>query len=89
MRGTHLCGHQNILKRLAHAGAFNLELLMRQLVGHGTPRGLWGSLRAVLRLLMTRAGLRDTCWSVLPCREPLERHVLVYSPGRNEIPLLA
>lgn len=58
MRRTHLRGHQNILKRLlVHAGAFNLGLLMRQLVGHGTPRGLWGSLRAVLRLLMTRAGL--------------------------------
>jgi transposase len=43
MRRTYLRGHANILKRLlVHAGAFNLGLLMRQLVGAGTPRGLQG-----------------------------------------------
>lgn len=41
MRRTHLRGHANILKRvLVHLSAFNLGLLMRQLVGVGTPRGL-------------------------------------------------
>ena len=36
-------GHLNILKRLiVHAGAFNLGLLMRQVFGRGTPRGLQG-----------------------------------------------
>ena len=41
MRRTHLRGHGNILKRvLVHLGAFNLGLLMRHLVGVGTPRGL-------------------------------------------------
>jgi transposase len=41
MRRTHLRGHANILKRLLiHAGAFNLGLVMRQLIGIGTPRGL-------------------------------------------------
>src|SRR5262249_43399007 len=41
MRRTHLRGHTNILKRLLiHAGGFNLGLLMRHLIGIGTPRGL-------------------------------------------------
>jgi transposase len=43
MRRTHLRGHTNILKRLLiHASGFNLGLVMRQLVGFGTPRGLQG-----------------------------------------------
>ena len=41
MRRTHLRGHENILKRLLiHVGASNLGLLMRTLIGAGTPRGL-------------------------------------------------
>ena len=41
MRRTHLRGHTNILKRLLiHAGGFNLGLLMRAILGAGTPRGL-------------------------------------------------
>ena len=39
MRRTHLRGHTNILKRLLiHAGGFNLGLVMRHLIGIGTPR---------------------------------------------------
>ena len=39
MRRTHLRGHQNILKRqLIHVGAFNLSLILRQMLGAGTPR---------------------------------------------------
>ena len=49
MRRTHLRGHQNILKRLLiHAGGFNLGLLIRSILGVGTPRGLQGRLAAVL-----------------------------------------
>jgi len=41
MRRTHLRGHTNILKRLLiHAGGFNLGLLLRAILGVGTPRGL-------------------------------------------------
>ena len=61
MRRTHLRGHGNILKRLlVHASAFNLGLLMRQLCGRGTPRGLQGrrlatcSLHIVLRMFFPR-----------------------------------
>src|SRR5438445_369636 len=43
MRRSHLRGHRNILKRLLiHASAFNLGILMRQVFGRGTPRGLQG-----------------------------------------------
>src|ERR1700720_676562 len=41
MRRTHLRGHKNILKRLLiHVGAFNLSLILRTLLGSGTPREL-------------------------------------------------
>ncbi len=54
MRRTHLRGHDNILKRvLVHLGAFNLGLLMRQLVGVGTPRGLQDRAAAVCTTLTT------------------------------------
>jgi transposase len=41
MRRTHLRRHGNILKRLLiHAAAFNLGLVMRNMIGCGTPRGM-------------------------------------------------
>src|SRR5256885_6119543 len=56
MRRVHLRRHPNILKRLlVHVAAFNLGLVMRQMLGRGTPRGLQGCpldlLLALLRLL--------------------------------------
>jgi transposase len=53
-RRTHLRGHQNILKRqLIHVGAFNLSLILRKLLGAGTPRGLKNRLaRPILRFLL-------------------------------------
>jgi transposase len=57
MRRTHLRGHTNILKRLLiHAGGFNLGLVMRHLIGLGTPRGLQGRLAAVIATLLTLLG---------------------------------
>lgn len=54
MRRTHLRGHENILKRLLiHAGGFNLGLLIRSILGVGTPRGLQGRLAAVLAVVAT------------------------------------
>jgi hypothetical protein len=56
LRRCHLRGRENILKRqLAHVSAFNLSLIMRQLLGAGTPRELknraiWLVLR-IFRLL--------------------------------------
>jgi transposase len=54
MRRTHLRGHTNILKRLLiHAGGFNLGLVMRQLIGIGTPRGLQGHSATIIATLLT------------------------------------
>jgi transposase len=63
MRRTHLRGHTNILKRLlVHIGGFNLGLLMRTLIGVGTPRGLQGQLAALIALVMTlRTQVVDVC----------------------------
>ena len=53
LRRTHLRGHTNILKRvLIHTGAFNLGLIMRQLIGVGTPRGLQGRVAVVIAMLL-------------------------------------
>ena len=53
MRRTHLRGHANILKRLLiHAGGFNLGLVMRHLIGVGTPRGLQGRLAAAMAIVI-------------------------------------
>src|SRR5215831_12057357 len=53
MRRCHLRGRQNILKRqLIHVGAFNLSLILRKLLGAGTPRELKNRAgQAVSRLL--------------------------------------
>jgi transposase len=57
MRRTHLRGHQNILKRLLiHAGGFNLGLLLRAILGVGTPRGLEGRAVVVIATLLVLAG---------------------------------
>jgi transposase len=50
---------------LIHIGGFNLGLLMRQLIGVGTPRGLQGRLHAVLATLLTLVRIRS---------KPLMRH---------------
>jgi transposase len=55
LRRVYLRGHPNILKRLiVHASAFNLGLLMRQVFGRGTPRGLQG-----------RRSVSDWLWRIL------------------------
>src|SRR5215207_8012418 len=57
MRRTHLRGHTNILKRLLiHAGGFNLGLIMRHLIGIGTPRGLQGRVATVIATVLVLIG---------------------------------
>jgi hypothetical protein len=61
MRRVYLRGHTNILKRLLiHTAGLNLGLLMRQLIGVGTPRGLQGRLSAHMLALLA------LIWSLLP-----------------------
>ena len=80
MRRVHLRGHANILKRvLLQAGALNLGLLMRQLVGIGTPRSLQGRAGALLRVVGAsfgfprRSGMRSG-----PCID-LRRRLVAYT----------
>ncbi len=55
MRRTYLRGHRNILKRqLIHVGGFNLSLVMRKLLGAGTPRELRNRLGARTSRLFLR-----------------------------------
>ena len=76
MRRTHLRGHANILKRLlVHTGAFNLGLLMRTLIGGGTPRGLQGRVAAVLTLVGALWTRLIDCWR--PFDTPLVDHTFV------------
>ena len=75
MRRCHLRGRQNILKRqLIHVGAFNLSLILRKLLGAGTPRELKNRagqvvsrlLRFLLCLMTTLSPARRltaACWS--------------------------
>ena len=57
MRRVHLRGHTNIRKRLLiHTAGFNLGLIMRQLIGVGTPRGLQGRLITTMAALLALIG---------------------------------
>ena len=52
MRRCHLRGRDNILKRqLVHVGAFNLSLILRQLLGAGMPRELRNRLGRLVLLV--------------------------------------
>ena len=86
MRRTHLRGHTNILKRLLiHAGGFNLGLVMRHLIGVGTPRGLQGRLATVIAALVALGSLVNAHWTFIwtlpsdPPRDftPRHRHELL------------
>jgi len=53
MRRTHLRGRQNVHKRyLLHVAGHNLSLLMRQLVGAGTPREAVARAKGVILVLI-------------------------------------
>ena len=81
MRRVHLRGHTNILKRLLiHTGGFNLGLLMRQLIGVGTPRGLQGRVVAVFGTLLT---LIRALWQPVTLHKPPQR--FRSTPGRVSI----
>jgi transposase len=89
MRRTHLRRHDNIIKRLLiHAGAFNLGLVMRKILGNGTPRGLQGRLNALLCVV-------QLLWRVLPVamirlwrRSALQTVTLLPSVTPFRVPLL-
>ena len=72
MRRTHLRGHTNILKRLLiHAGGFNLGLVMRHLIGSGTPRGLQDRLATVIATLLLLLGAPRPWLAAISAWHPL------------------
>lgn len=90
MRRTQLRGHQNILKRLlVHAGAFNLGLILRQLTGWGTPRGLWGGSGSLARLITALSDRLADRWASLPATEPLSMPAPTYTTNDLAGALLA
>jgi transposase len=59
MRRCYLRGRENILKRqLVHGGAFNLSLILRKLLGAGTPRELKNRAGQVFSRLLRSL----SCW---------------------------
>ena len=91
MRRVHLRGHGNILKRLLlQVCGLNLGLLMRQLTGFGTPRGLQGrastlvdalllALRRFWSLVSRSAARRSENWTVpswIRPMTPTHSHIL-------------
>lgn len=55
-RRTRLRGRENVQKRyLMQAAAFNLSLVMRKMLGHGTPRALAAAADQLLALIATAA----------------------------------
>src|SRR5271169_4915472 len=78
LRRCHLRGRDNILKRqLIHVGAFNLSLILRQMLGAGTPRELRNRVgRRILQvflLLSRRNSHNRSCRSRIGAAEA--RHV--------------
>src|SRR5271169_4983166 len=89
MRRVHLRCHPNILKRLlVHVAAFNLGLVMRQLLGRGTPGGLQGHAAALLLpllLLLREVWASPFAWkeytdSLEPHRAPASLHETSNNP---------
>ena len=90
LRRLHLRRHPNILKRLlVHGAAFNLGLVMRQVFGKGTPRGLqdysvarfltlWWLLNALESSEITFRALLDTS-RLLPDSLPSSKALVLAS----------
>ena len=83
MRRSWLCGCENLHKRyLVHVAGYNLGLIMRLIIGVGTPREFSARASAHLMLLTTAA---DTLIGILIVASNIEAAMLVVSfePGLN------
>jgi transposase len=90
MRRVYLRRHPNILKRLlVHVAAFNLGLVMRKLLGRGTPRGLQGyeaALFLTLLRLLREVGAPPLVWKeYADSREPLQAPGCLPAPSNNPL----
>jgi transposase len=91
MRRVHLRHHPNILKRLlVHVAAFNLGLVMRKVLGHGTPRGLQGHqaalFLAILRLLGSPLTSQQAWTESTNLVEPLQPSRSLYQAANHPLP---
>ena len=84
MREVYLRGHPNILKRLlVHVAGLNLGLLLRQVIGVGTPRGLQGRAAAgVWALIGPFVGLRNGLERLLTRFQPDSARIATLSLRR-------
>lgn len=75
LRRMHVRGHENATKRaLIQAATYNIALIMRSMLGAGTPKGLAGRLAAVwARLLGLARALRALPRHLAPLRAVLSR----------------
>jgi hypothetical protein len=97
MRRTHLREHENILKRqLVHVGAFNLSLILRQVLGAGTPRqwkDLGGTPCLAVYLLLTRRenrnGLSESRISISCTKSVIESRSSTRSSARLVVPKIS
>jgi hypothetical protein len=88
MRRVHLRRHPNILKRLlVHVAAFNLGLVMRQLFGRGTPRGLQdynAALSFTLWRLLREVWASPLAWKACAASiGPLPAHGSLHEPSKD------
>ena len=78
MRRVHLRGRENIAKRyLIHTAAFNLGLIMRKLVGFGTPKGWADARRACLARVLGVWAALERGWCAL------RRHLAAFGDDRT------
>jgi hypothetical protein len=90
MRRVHLRHHPNILKRLlVHVAAFNLGLVMRKLLGRGTPRGLQGydaALFLTLLRLLREVWASPVAWKEYAASlQPFSAPDSLHEPSRNSL----
>jgi transposase len=100
LRRCHLRGRENILKRqLVHVGAFNLSLILRKLLGAGTPRELKNrAVSLILRLLLRIAcqfspenasELESASTGAAPAANPLSSYTQGHAESRPIAPRTA
>ena len=86
MRRLHLQGRKNILKRLlVHGAAFNLSLILRQIMGVGKPRRLQG---LSLQAFMLFARIFSWLWATSGALEPGAGDFAPQSKPRQPLPTL-